>query len=98
MTRDCVFVGDGLALVGEVHGQHDADEKYRDRLFLTELDLAADVAWRVDSPAIHTQSAGQAVAVDDLGRLIVGGQPEGELRTYDGATLASLVSLGLRRG
>lgn len=101
-ARDCAFVGDKLVLVGEVHGQHGADEKYRDRLFVAELDIEADVAWHVAPPTIHVQSAGQAVVVDHLGRLIVGGytcdddcHPEGELRTYDGATLVSLVSLGI---
>lgn len=103
-TRDCVFAGDTLALVGEANGLHGEEKDERDRLFILRLDTAADTAaWTVASPGVKTQSAAQAVAVDHQDRLIVAGytcddacQPEGDLRSYDlQGELASQVSLGL---
>jgi hypothetical protein len=102
-TRDCVFAGDSLVLVGEVFGKHGKDQldPLRDRLFILHAD--AD-AWIVAPPGVKTtQSGAQAVDVDDLGRLVIAGYacddacaaPEGELRVYDGGELADLVPLGL---
>ena len=93
--RDCVFVGDSLALVGEAHGRHGLDVVKRDRLFILRLDLAAaSPAWFVAKAGARTQSGAQAVAVDEQGRLVVAGyscddvcQPEGDLRIYDPANV-----------
>lgn len=101
-TRDCVFAGDTLALVGEANGKHD-NFITRDRLFTLRLELKAEMtAWTVAPAGVKTQSGGQAVAVDDQGRLVVAGytcddacQPEGDVRIYDaGGDLAWQVSLG----
>ncbi|MBA3548599.1 MAG: hypothetical protein H0T76_19110 [Nannocystis sp.] len=102
-TRDCVFAGDALVLVGEAYGYH-GDEKWkRDRLFVLRLDAATKTtAWMVASPGVKLQSGAQAVDVDDLGRLVVAGytcdddcQPEGDLRIYDAQdTLTWQASLG----
>jgi hypothetical protein len=89
--RDCVFTGDTLAIVGEANGLHALESDKRDRLFILRLDLAAkSAAWTVAPPGVETQSGGQAVAVDDQGRLVVAGytcedacEPEGDLRIYD---------------
>lgn len=92
-TRDCVFVGDTLALVGAAHGWHDEGNVVieRDRLFMLRLDTGTKTsAWMVASPGARTQSGAQAVDVDEQGRLVVAGytcddicQPEGDLRIYD---------------
>jgi len=90
-TRDCVFTGDTLALVGEAYGRHPPDNVKRDRLFILRLDLEAKSAtWAVAPPGVETQSGAQAVAVGDQGRLVVAGytcddacEPEGDLRIYD---------------
>ncbi len=105
-TRDCVFVNDTLALVGEAYGNHgDGNPQiWRDRLFILRLDTAADTAaWTVAPSGVKTQSGAQAVAIDDQGRLVVAGYtcndaclPEGDLRIYDvQGDLAWQVSLGL---
>lgn len=105
-TRDCVFVNDTLALVGDAYGNHgDGNPQIkRDRLFILRLDMAADTAtWTIAPSGVKTQSGAQAVALDDQGRLVVAGytcndicQPEGDLRIYDvQGDLAWQVSLGL---
>ncbi len=102
-TRDCVFVGDTLALVGRAHGYHELELKQRDRLFILRLDTAAKTtAWSVALPGDKLQSGAQAVDVDDEGRLVIGGytcdddcKPLGDLRIYDGQdTLVWQTSLG----
>jgi len=102
-TRDCVFVGDTLALVGEAYGHHGLELKQRDRLFILRLDTAAKIdAWSVALPGDKLQSGAQAVDVDDEGRLVIGGytcdddcKPLGDLRIYDGqGTLVWQTSLG----
>lgn len=90
--RDCVFAGDILALVGETFGKHGQEKTPRDRLFILRTDKDAPTAeWEVAPPGIKMQSGAQAVDVDALGRLVVGGymcdddcEPEGLLRIYDG--------------
>lgn len=102
-TRDCVFVGNTLALVGEANGQHGVELVLRDRLFILRLDTAARTAtWTVALPGDKQQSGAQAVDVDDEGQLIVGGytcdddcKPNGDLRIYDALdSLTHQVSLG----
>lgn len=101
-TRDCVFVGDTLSLVGEANGKHELENDFRDRLFILRLDTAAKTAaWSVALPGDKVQSGAQAADVDDDGRLVIGGytcddacQPIGDLRIYDGDTLTRQVSLG----
>lgn len=103
-TRDCTFAGDTLVLVGEAHGWHGMEVKGRDRLFILRLDMDAPTsgAWNVAQAGIKMHSGAQAVAVDNLGRLVVAGftcdddcTPEGDLRIYDlEDDLASLTSLG----
>jgi hypothetical protein len=102
-ARDCVFVGDSLALVGEAYGKYGIENVDRDRLFILRLGVAAkSSAWLVAPPGARTQSGAQAVAVDDQGRLVVAGytcdddcQPEGDLRIYDpGDALVWQASLG----
>lgn len=89
-TRDCVFVGDTLALVGEARGWHAQENVERDRLFILRLTAAKTPAWSVALPGDKLQSGAQAVDVDDQGRLIIGGytcddacKPLGDLRIYD---------------
>lgn len=103
-ARDCVFVSDTLVLVGEANGLHEMEDNPRDRLFIAKIDTnaPANAVWIVAPAGVKTQSAGQAVAVDNLGRLFVAGyvcddacQPEGELRIYDlEDDLANLTPLG----
>ena len=102
-TRDCVFVGDTLVLVGEANGLHELEGTPRARLFILHLDTAAKTStWTVALPGDKQQSGAQAVDVDDEGRLIVGGytcdddcKPNGELRVYDASdSLTHQVSLG----
>lgn len=102
-TRDCLFVGDTLVLVGEAHGKHGNEDEPRDRLFIVRADVDAQSAtWHVAPPIDKAQSGGQAAAVDDQGRLMIGAfvcddtcQPEGELRIYDDAdSLVYLAPLG----
>ncbi len=102
-TRDCVFAGDALALVGEANGFHAQEDVKRDRLFVLRLDTATKTTtWMVASPGVKLQSGAQAAAVDDLERLVLAGytcdddcQPEGDLRIYDAQdTLMWQVSLG----
>jgi len=102
-TRDCVYTGDALALVGEMHGPHNDDNKLRDRLFILDLDGEIQVeAWTVAPAGAKTQSGAQAVAADEDGRLVVAGytcddvcQPESDLRIYDTrGDLAWQTSLG----
>jgi len=89
--RDCVFVGDTLALVGEAYGRHGDDFVKRDRLFILRLDSGESASWLVTPQDAKTQSGAQAVAVDDEGRLVVAGYtcdddkcvPEADLRIYD---------------
>ena len=103
-TRDCVFTGDALAIVGEVNGLHEQEQDYRNRLFILRFDTAnTTTAWIVAPSGVKTQSGAQAVAIDDQGRLVLAGytcddvcKPEGDLRIYDTqGDLASQVSLGL---
>ena len=102
-TRDCVFVGDTLALVGEAYGYHEMEQFLRDRLFVLRLDTAAkSAAWSVALPGDKLQSGAQAVDVDGEDRLVIGGytcdddcKPIGDLRIYDGQhTLVWQASLG----
>jgi hypothetical protein len=102
-TRDCVFVGDTLALVGEAYGFHHLENVKRDRLFILRLDtVAATTGWAVALPGDTLQSGAQAVDVDDEGRLVIAGytcddacKPLGDLRIYDGQeTLVWQTSLG----
>ena len=90
--RDCIFAGDDLALVGEVNGWHGNENQQRDRLFslLFDVDAPETVTWNVAPMGVKPQSGAQAVAVDELGRLVVAGyvcgdtcQPEADLRIYD---------------
>lgn len=105
-TRDCVFAGDTLALVGEANGLHEEENlnPQRDRLFIFRLGVAADTPpWIVAPLGVKTQSGARAVAIDDQGRFVIAGytcddncQPEGDLRIYDAHIgLAWQVSLGL---
>lgn len=102
-TRDCVFRGDALALIGEAYGWHALEKIQRDRLFI--LDLAnggKNAGWTIAPQGVRTQSGAQAVDVDDEGRLVVAGYtcddiclPEGDLRIYDAMnSLTWQVSLG----
>ena len=102
-TRDCVFVGDTLALVGEAYGLHEMELVPRDRLFILRLDtVAKTTGWAVALPGDKLQSGAQAVDVDVEGRLVIGGytcdddcKPVGDLRIYNGQdALAYQVSLG----
>ena len=102
-TRDCVFVGDTLAVVGEAHGYHALENFNRDRLFILRIDTTAETAaWTVALPGDKVQSGAQAVDVDAEGRLVIGGytcdddcKPIGDLRIYDGEdTLVWQASLG----
>lgn len=102
-TRDCVFVGDTLALVGEVNGKHEMELNERDRLFILRLDTKAkSFDWTVALPGDKLQSGAQAVDVDDEDRLVIGGytcdddcKPIGDLRVYDASdSLTHQVSLG----
>lgn len=90
-TRDCVYAGDSLALVGEMYGKHGDDMKQRDRLFILNADVQSQTTtWTVAPAGAKTQSGAQAVDVDEEERLVVAGytcddvcQPEGDLRIYD---------------
>lgn len=104
-TRDCQFVDDTLVLVGEARGTHDGENANEvDRLFITTTEMAIDfTTWTIDPPgATTTQSGAQTMALDDQGRILVGGYvcddecvPGGELRIYDpDGTLLWLASLG----
>ena len=102
-TRDCVFVGDTLTLVGEARGEHDEGQQLADRLFILRLDTAAQkFAWKVPSPGDQPQSGAQAVDTDDQGNLFVAAytcdddcKPAADLRIYDEeGTLKWQASLG----
>ncbi|HPG76192.1 MAG TPA: hypothetical protein PLU61_08410 [Rhodoglobus sp.] len=101
-SRDCVFTGDTLALVGEANGKHDLDIIKRDRLFILRVDDDGNSKWNVPKPEVKTQSGAQAVDVDDDGNLVVAGfscddicVPEGDLGVYDSNELLKWkVSLG----
>ena len=91
-TRDCVFAGETLALVGEAYGQHGMEKLQRDRLFVlkTDMNTLVNTVWMVAPLGVKVQSGAQAVAVDDLGRIVVAAyvcddtcQPEADLRVYD---------------
>lgn len=100
--RDCVFTGDTLALVGEAWGEHDNEDKQRDRLSILRFDIKSKGwTWTVAPAGVKTQSGAQAVAADDEGRLIIGGytcddacQPEGDLRIFADGELSWSNSLG----
>lgn len=104
-ARDCVFVGDGLALVGEAQGKHDGEmNPLRDRLFV--LELAANTfasTWTVAPAGPGTQSGATGVVVDEQGRLILSAftcddtcDTEGALRIFSpGVGFEWPVSLGL---
>ncbi|MDC0721713.1 hypothetical protein [Nannocystis bainbridge] len=100
--RDCVYIDDTLALVGEMYGPHGDDNKLRDRLFILNLDSEGQAAWTVAPAGAKTQSGAQAVDTDNEGRLVIAGytcddacQPEGDLRIYDTrGELAWQTSLG----
>lgn len=102
-TRDCVFAGDTLALVGEANGWHGEENFDRDRLFVLRFDIKSKTpAWTVLPAGVKTQSGAQAVAADGTGRLIIGGytcndacQPEGDLRIFDAGELSWSLSLGI---
>lgn len=102
-TRDCVFVGDDLVLVGDALGRHADDQDSRERLFILRLDTESSAAqWLVAPAGAKTQSGGQAVDVDGQGRIVLAGytcdddcKPEADLRIYDaGLDLVWQVSLG----
>ena len=102
-SRDCVFVGDTLTLVGEANGFHELVPTKRDRLFILRLDTAAKTtAWTVAPLGDKVQSSAQAVVVDDEQRLVIGGYtcddacaPIGDLRILDERdTLVWQASLG----
>ncbi|MBZ5708615.1 hypothetical protein [Nannocystis pusilla] len=86
-ARDCVFVGDELALVGEAKGRHDGDmQPERSRLFV--LELAADAlqpTWTVAPAGPGTQSGATGVALDDQGRLILSAYTCGDICEAEGA-------------
>jgi hypothetical protein len=103
LSRDCIFAGDTLVLVGEVRGPHGIEVVKRDRLSILRMNnKGKNAEWAVAGPQVKTQSGAQAVAVDDMGRLVVAGytcddvcQPEGDLGIYDSDnTLEWKVSLG----
>jgi hypothetical protein len=102
-TRDCVFTGDTLALVGEVWGLHDEEKVKRDRLSILRFDIKSKTwDWSVAPAGAKTQSGAQAVAADSAGRLIIGGytcddacQPEGDLRIFNDGELSWSLSLGI---
>lgn len=105
--RDCKYSGERLVMVGEAYGEHDHLEPPppdRDRMFLLELEQDAnDVAWSVGDlgPGKTTQSGATTLAIDDLGRYVVGlytctdvCEPAGELRLYEpGGKLVELTPL-----
>jgi len=103
-TRDCVFAGDVLALVGEANGKHGTENEFRDRLFILTVDTNKPTLgeWNIAPPGAKTQSGAQAVDVGNLGRLVVAAfvcdddcKPEGELRTYaQPGNLADVKPLG----
>ncbi|MDC0669343.1 hypothetical protein [Nannocystis radixulma] len=79
VARDCVFVGERLALVGETSGPHDDNNIERKRLFV--LELAANTLepkWEVATVGSGTNSGATAVVVDDEGRLFLAGFSCGE--------------------
>lgn len=102
-TRDCMYSGDNLVLVGEARGEYE-DKTVRDRLFMLNVDTATKfLTWTVaPKGAKTTQSAAQTMSLDDQGRILIAGyictddcDPEGELRIYDpDGTLAWVASLG----
>jgi hypothetical protein len=103
-TRDCVFVGDTLALVGEVRGFHEEELIPRDRLFMLRLDTTDQTAaWNVPPSGDLPQSGAQAVDTDNQGNLVVAAytcdddcKPTADLRIYDEQdTLKWQTSLGI---
>jgi hypothetical protein len=73
-ARDCVFMGDRLALVGETSGVHDPDKVPRKRVFV--LELAANTLepeWTVGTIGSGPNSGATAGVVDDEGRLFLAG-------------------------
>jgi hypothetical protein len=105
-SRDCLFSGDTLVLVGEANGQHE-EEVFdpRDRLLLIEDDVLAGTEAVITVASLNsgTQSRANAVTVDDGGRYLLAGytcqdvcEPLGELRRYEpGGELTWKTSLGL---
>ena len=68
------------------------EDSKRDRLFVLKSDMnaLANTVWMVAPLGVKVQSGAQAVAVDDLGRIVIAAyvcddtcQPEADLRVYD---------------
>ncbi len=102
-TRDCVFDGDLLTLVGAVYGAHGLELAKRDRLFILRLDAATQTAaWFVAPPSDKLQSGAETADVDGHGLLAIGAhtcdddcKPFADLRLYDPQnTLVWQVPLG----
>ncbi|MCB9706931.1 MAG: hypothetical protein H6711_34115 [Myxococcales bacterium] len=102
-TRDCVFAGDELVMVGEVFGQHDLKKsETRDRHFILRVGVqAGDDAWLVASSSLGVQSGATAVAIDDEGRVLTAGyrcdddcDPMGMLQVHDTEALVWHADIG----
>jgi len=89
-TRDCVFSGSQLVMVGAAFGTF---SKYPDdiiRHFILRVEAEGDEhSWTVANADIALQSSATAVSVDDEGRIITAGygcgdpcDPAGDLRLY----------------
>lgn len=96
IPHDCAFRSQVLIMAGVLNGQHDPDDLNApklDRLFFLEFAPGAPLPiWTIDGePKELTQSAAQALAIDDKGRIVVGGYVCGfpctsktsELRVYE---------------
>ena len=91
-SRDCVFAGDTLVMVGEAFGNHDEQQNLlRTRHFVHRFDLVSKAdAWMVADGAYGAQSAATAVVVDGDGHLVTAGyacgdtcSPLADLRVFD---------------
>ncbi|MBK8265264.1 MAG: hypothetical protein IPK80_28535 [Nannocystis sp.] len=92
-TRDCVFSGDTLVMVGEARGKHDKEkQQFFDRHFLLQFDTTTKNAeWNVAGGQVDIQSGATTVVVDDQGRYLTGGyvcgdpcdKPMMEMRAYN---------------
>jgi len=105
VARDCTFSGDTPVLVGEAHGIHAKDKPiYRDRLMVTDSDLAAVDApvWMLAGIDQGVQTRALALDLDEQGRYHLAGyscfdtcEPIGEVWTYvPGGKLIDHASLG----
>jgi len=89
-TRDCVFSGSQLVMVGAALGKYSESPDDLIRHFILRVEEEVDKdAWTIADSDIALQSSATAVSIDGQGRIVTAGygcgkpcDPAGELRLY----------------